>query len=59
MKSIFKIILSFLFCVTAIKSNSQDTYRYSVNLNSVDNDALNIELKTPAVKQATAIFSLP
>jgi predicted metalloprotease with PDZ domain len=38
---------------------TQQEYQYSVNLNKLEKDALQVELRTPAVKQATAVFSLP
>lgn len=52
-----------LFCLLVvfgfIQAHSQGNYKYSVNLNHVENDALAVELITPAMKQNTAVFSMP
>lgn len=38
---------------------SQNGYQYFVDLNKLENDGLNVELKTPQVKTSTAVFSIP
>jgi predicted metalloprotease with PDZ domain len=38
---------------------SQNRYQYFIDVNKLDNDGLNVELKTPQVKTATAVFSIP
>lgn len=38
---------------------AQTTYQYSVNLNSVQDDKLNIELITPKITKPTAVFAFP
>jgi predicted metalloprotease with PDZ domain len=59
MKKIFRLTGFLIISISGIKSYSQDKYEYSVNLNKVENDALTVELKTPAIKQNSAVFSLP
>ena len=54
----FRILLP-VFSILNVHAYSQDNYKYSVNLNRLENDALTIELQTPAIKQSSAIFSLP
>ena len=54
------LVLSFLFLfLLSYNSYSQNSYQYFVDLNKLDNDGLNVELKTPPVKTATAVFSIP
>ena len=48
--------VSLFYSITAF---TQQEYQYSVNLNKLEKDALQVELRTPAVKQATAVFSIP
>lgn len=50
------IVNLFFLSFTAI---SQNMYQYSVNLNKIENDALKVDLVTPVVKNATAVFSIP
>ena len=45
-----------LFCSLA---NAQNAYRYSVDLNKVTDDNIQVELLTPTVKTATTVFSFP
>jgi predicted metalloprotease with PDZ domain len=59
MKRFFRLTVLLIFTISAIKSFGQNKYQYSINLGKVENDALLVELKTPAVKERTAIFSLP
>src|SRR5215203_3659767 len=59
MKMSFRITGFLFFMIAGLYSYGQNNYQYSINLNAVENDALNVELKTPAVKQNSAIFSLP
>jgi predicted metalloprotease with PDZ domain len=59
MKKMFKPFSCVLFVLSFVYAHSQNKYQYSVNLDKLQNDALEIELITPAVKQSTAIFSLP
>ena len=40
-------------------SNAQPTYRYSVDLNNVDNDQLTVELITPPISKKTTVFYFP
>jgi predicted metalloprotease with PDZ domain len=58
MKKMFRIFIP-VFSILTVQASSQDAYKYSVNLNRLENDALTIDLQTPAVKQSTAIFSMP
>ena len=44
---------------TVIDLNAQDSYRYSVDLNNVSNDQLNVELISPVVTKQTIIFIFP
>ncbi len=52
---------TFLFCFLLLTgiARAQNSYRYSVNLNNVANDQLQVELLTPKVKGTTAIFAFP
>jgi predicted metalloprotease with PDZ domain len=59
MKRIFALTAFLIFALSGTNSYGQDKYQYSVNLGKVENDALLVELKTPQVKQSTAVFSLP
>ena len=59
MKKIYSRFFLFLLSIGSIQAYSQNQYRYSINLNEVENDALTVELLTPPVKQNAAIFSLP
>jgi len=40
-------------------AEAQQSYRYRVDLNQVTEDRLNVELLTPAIRQATITFRLP
>src|SRR6476661_2525521 len=40
-------------------ANAQDTYRYNVDLKKLTDDKLQVELLTPNVKGATAVFAFP
>ena len=58
------MIKMFCFSVTTLvvlsfNTYSQNSYQYVVDLNKLENDGLNVALKTPQVKAATAVFSIP
>src|SRR5688500_13855279 len=59
MKKKLKPFSCVLLVLGFIYAHSQDKYQYYVNLNKLHNDELQIELVTPAVKQSSAVFSLP
>ena len=52
----FCLLIAFLL---PFSGYTQSNYQYSVDLNKLENDGLNVELKTPQVKTATAVFSIP
>src|SRR5688500_3715445 len=56
---ILRAIALLLLTATTYQSNAQTSYQYSVNLNSVQNDKLNIELITPKISKPTVVFSFP
>lgn len=56
------IVAACLIALFVLKSNSvigQNDYKYSIDLNQVSNDTLNVELITPLINNSTATFSLP
>jgi predicted metalloprotease with PDZ domain len=53
-KSFF--LYGLLFCSFA---NAQNAYRYSVDLNKVTNDNMQVELLVPTLKTGSAVFSFP
>ena len=59
MKKMFKTILSSFFVFVSLQVCSQEKYLYTINLNDVSDDVLEVELHTPAIKQSTAVFSMP
>ncbi|WP_121354814.1 M61 family metallopeptidase [Flavisolibacter nicotianae] len=54
----FRAILVPFLLFTGL-ANAQDSYRYSVDLNKLTDDKLQVELLTPRVKGATAVFAFP
>jgi hypothetical protein len=44
-------------CMQAIVSFAQTTYRYSVDLNAIQNDQVTVTLQTPQLKTAYSRFS--
>lgn len=54
----FYLLLIWFLLLTGY-AGAQDSYRYSVNLNQATNDQLQVELLTPKVKGASAVFSFP
>src|SRR3712207_4775131 len=56
-KLLSSFLVSLLFLIPTL--NAQTTYQYSVNLNNVQDDKLNIELITPKITKPTIVFSFP
>ena len=57
-----KPLLAGFFAFAGFFFNSlyaQNEYRYSVDLNNVQNDSLSVELLVPKMQKATVTFSLP
>jgi predicted metalloprotease with PDZ domain len=52
----FCLLIAFLL---PFSGYTQVNYQYSVDLSKLENDGLNVELKTPQVKTSTAVFSIP
>ena len=51
--------LLFLSLVAFAGTNAQTNYRYSVDLNKVNNDQLGVELITPAISKKDIVFYFP
>lgn len=54
-----KIVSLFSVALMVNTAWSQQQYQYSVNLNDVRNDEIQVELLTPSVSGSSAVFSLP
>ena len=54
-----KLLLNLLCGLFATASLSAQTYEYKVDLNTVENDELTVELKVPALKQKDLYFQMP
>ncbi len=59
MKKVFQRLCVFVFLLASFAGYGQKGYQYFVNLNKLENDGLHVELQTPEIKQATAVFSIP
>ena len=59
MEQVFQRLCVFVFLLASLAGHSQNVYQYSVDLNKLENDGLNVELQTPELKQNTAVFSIP
>ncbi len=59
MRFLHAIKLTLFFGFSFAAAAQPSAYRYSVNLNDVAGDNLKVELLTPEVKAATAVFSFP
>jgi|GEM_PF-50854 len=53
------VVCFFTSLFSFLSGYSQQEYQYFVNLNTLENDALQVELRTPVVKQSTVTFSIP
>src|SRR5215203_2065566 len=53
------VVCFFTSLFSFLSGYSQQEYQYFVNLNTLENDALKVELRTPVVKQSTVTFSIP
>ena len=51
-------LLSILLLCYAV-GIGQKNYQYNVNLNKLENDGVTVELSTPLIQQASAVFSIP
>src|ERR1700712_4434549 len=57
-----KLVVSLILCFCVIFSKpllAQNEYRYSVDLNKLDNDVLTVNLLTPKIEKSSATFSFP
>lgn len=52
-------LLAFLCLLFSALVNAQNTYRYALNLNNLVDDKLQVELLTPKLQTATAVFAFP
>lgn len=57
-KPLCKIVLSFVL-LTFGYAKAQNSYRYSLDLNKLADDKLQVELLTPKIQGATAVFAFP
>ncbi|MGE5107452.1 MAG: peptidase M61, partial [Sphingobacteriales bacterium] len=60
-KLVYRILIqtAFILLFFVFKSDSQNSYKYSVNLNKVTNDELKVELIAPKISKPEIIFYLP
>lgn len=54
-----KLLLSIALLLIVMASHAQAPYRYSLNLNAVRNDKLEVTLLTPPVTSKTAVYAFP
>jgi len=59
MKRYFCNALLIILCVTVTGLQAQNSYRYSFDLNNIQNDQVHVTLQTPKLNTATATFSFP
>src|SRR5690606_33135536 len=53
-----KFFSLFILAIT-MNASAQDAYRYEIDLNSIQNDQLQVTLHTPKVNAATVDFTFP
>ncbi len=58
MKTLLVAAIAFVLSISG-NLYAQNEYRYSLDLNQVNNDSLHVELLVPSLKQATLTFSFP
>ena len=59
MNKYLKAALTLLFSSFFVAINAQSSYRYSVDLNKVNNDQLTVELIAPAISKKDIVFYFP
>ena len=59
MKSLFKYVFSAATLMAAMSSIAQNSYRYTVDLNAINNDQVTVTLVAPKLTTSTATFSFP
>src|SRR5688500_3959868 len=59
MKSLFKYAVATIAFLGVASTHAQNSYKYAVDLNQIQNDQVTVTLQTPKLTTPTATFSFP